>query len=240
MRNVSTYHVAFAQDGTVLPALKGGVASMVSLMEALARTRTVTPYLLWCYRGWGNLNAYRHQAFGSILLRPDVYYRDSVAVGVVARRFRLHAAHLYSAEEVLSLGRNLQRAGTRLVYEVLDVEHELARQLGKSRRAQAARACCQRRALRQADWVLCRSSQDRRSLIALGSNPRRTTAYRSGISVSGPIPDPNRRPGKNIVFLGHLFYPPNCEALGAIRDVIVPQLRRLDPSYVVHPRPVIA
>lgn len=233
MGSETVMQIGFAQDGTVLPIRKGGTASILTLMDALAQSGAVVPNLLWCYRGWGSLRQYCRRPFRTIAVDPETYYGAPASLAVAIRAFGLRAVHLYSAEEVLSLGVSLRRLGTPVIYEVLNIEHVLARQLGADGGTIRRNTALQQRALRLADWVLCRSDDDRRAAIALGADPRRTMTYVSGIAVPDGLRPHRHVPSHSIVFLGHLFYEPNRRAVALISNTILPRLRARDPRYTV-------
>lgn len=82
----------------------------------------------------------------------------------------------------------------------------------------------QRQALKTVDYVLCRSKIDKDLAIELGANPEKIDIYNGGIYVKDFVFKPRLTQRHKLVFLGHLFYPPNENAVKLMVDKILPKL----------------
>lgn len=227
------HQVGFLVDGSFLPVRNGTNYSIVTLMKALYQSGQVEPNLLISYRGWDDPRLYQDQDFRTIFLSSQDRYEGT---GVMEYAFNVHNIrhlHIYNAEEVLELSPRLKHLGVNIVYEAINIDHILYGKLTDDKKLLSQTKERQRRALEMADSVLCRSEVDKQHILAMGIPAKKISVYRGAISVKDIAYKPRAEQRYKVVFLGHMYYPPNENALKFIADKILPALKKLDSRYSV-------
>lgn len=138
------------------------------------------------------------------------------------------------AESLLALGSPAARElGARLVYDVHDDDAAVAASLGEPAAVVRQHQTAQRAALRLADRVIVSTRNEaamasaagvpnsRMAVLPNGADPRRRHSW-------GPAPE-----ATTLVFVGNLFYQPNARAVTALRDLILPELRKTHPGVTL-------
>jgi len=220
--------IGFIFDGPFLPIRNGACYTMHNLMRALANDARVTPTLINCFRGWDETSSYYNQSYGSVFVGPADCYHDTGIITEIFGRFDLKLAQFYNGEILLNMAPWLKRQGVKSILEVQNIEYVLLERLGAQAAEIQKAKYTQAEALKVADHVFCRSEIDKHQAIGLGADPSKVTVYRGGICVSDFKFMPRLSKGNKIVYLGHMYYQPNEDAVNLIVDKIMP---KLGPSY---------
>lgn len=215
--------VAYCFDGSFLPIRNGCSYTLYNLMNAVADSGQSEPYFVTCDRGTDETKRYYNQKFSTLLFHPDDYYGEGKMVETL-QKLDIDVVQFYSSEGVLNLAPKMKRANMQTIFEVQNTDYLLLRQLGaeasevdEARRKQIA-------AQKLADLIFVRSNEDAAQATLLGADSDRVRLYRGGIDVDAVEFMPEREPGKNLVFLGHMHYAPNQRAVEHIMNLIMPQL----------------
>lgn len=231
MRN--KVNVAFLVDGSFYPIRNGTDYSILTLMNSLAKTDYVNPNLLLIWRGWDNPKDYSNQSFRTIFLPVQNFYNDNNVLEYTMATLDVRFIHIYNAEEVVNLSTRLHAAGVKIIYEAVNIDHVLYSGLNADAETVSSAKETQAMAMKAADFVLCRSGVDLKHIQNMGVSKDKVSVYRGAIDVDA-IPFTKRKyPSKKVVFLGHMYYPPNENALALIATHILPALRRIDERYSV-------
>lgn len=216
--------VGYFFDGSFLPIRNGASYTLYGLMNALADTGRVDPNLVNCFRGWDDPANYDEQKFRSVFVHPDDYYGQTGVIERVFERRGITVGQFYSPEGVLNVAPRLQQIGASVLWDVQNTDHVLAEQLGASKTEVQRARDTQVRALEITDHVFCRSETDREHAIDLGASPDAVSIYKGGINVNSFEFKTRETMHKKLVFLGHMYYQPNENALDYIASEILPQL----------------
>jgi len=145
--------------------------------------------------------------------------------------------------DILDIAR---RRGTKIIVDMHNLESEIVAESLKRRQLRTKLAtiastlrkvrssvAADIRAFTEADQVWVCSRRERGALASLGRGasqaPRGTVRV-----IANPVPDeaafdlpitPDRYAGAGLIFVGHLNYPPNVEAVGVLVDDLLPGLR---------------
>jgi len=233
MNNSNKHNVSFFVDGSFLPIRNGTNYSILNLMNALFDTKAVEPSLVISYRGWDKPELYYSQKFGTVFLPSDDYYHDTGVLEYLHCLKNIKISHIYNAEEILNMGVRLQRLGVKVIYEVINIDHILCSQFSDDSQKIGEILSLQKNACMVADHLLCRSEVDKQHLIEMGIDEEKITVYKGAINTEAIKYVPRYKPRYKILFLGHMYYPPNEECLKVIVDKILPELLRLDERYTV-------
>jgi glycosyltransferase involved in cell wall biosynthesis len=226
-------HVAFLVDGSFLPIRNGTDYSISTLMGSLSKVDNIKPTLLLSWRGWDDPSIYHNQFFRTIFLPIKNFYNDNLVLEYTMSTLDVDIIHIYNAEEVVNLAHRFHGAGVKVIYEAVNIDHVLNKRLNAGNGIISASKSMQIRAMKLADNVLCRSETDRSHIVDMGISTNKIAVYRGAINVSA-IPFMERyNPGKKIVFMGHMYYPPNENALKYIANDILPALKMIDKEYTV-------
>lgn len=225
--------VGFTTEGSFLPIRNGTNYSIQFLMEALYKTGKINPYILIAYRGWDNPEIYNNQKFGALFLPVEHYYDDDMVFNYAANILDLDVVHIFNSNEVLDMGKRLQKTGVKIIFEVINIDHVLYSQFWDDQSKLEEIKNRQRHACLSADHVMCRSDVDRKHLIDMGVPEEKITIYRGAIDADFIEFKPRLSPRYKVLFLGHMYYPPNEEALKLIVKNILPELRKIDKRYTV-------
>lgn len=216
--------VGYCFDGSFLPIRNGACYTLYGLMNALADTGQVDPNLINCFRGWDNPADYQGQKFRSVFVHPEDYYGET---GVVERAFErrgLTVGQFYSSEGVLNLAPRLRNIGASVLFDVQNTDYVLAERLGAPKDEVAKARDAQVRALELTNHSFCRSEIDREYAIELGADPSEVSVYKGGIDVDSFTFKPRDKMRKKLLFLGHMYYQPNENALNYLVRDVMPQL----------------
>lgn len=225
VKNESTsFKVGFCFDGSFLPIRNGACYNVYNLMRSLDDTEKVDCNLMLCYRGWDDPTNYYNQKFNTIFIDPVDYYEHNGNIENYFKAQGITFAQFYSSEGVLNLAKRLKAIGIKTIFEVQNIDYVLYERLGSDREEVERIKQLQVDALRLSDFVLCRSEIDKNLAIELGADPDCISTYRGGIYVQDFTFKARKTPRYNLVFLGHLFYPPNENAVKLMVEQILPQL----------------
>lgn len=226
-----TFNVAFFADGSFLPIRNGTYASIYGLMRSFHQS-VVHPTLILCDRGWDDPMSYVNQKFRTLFIKPNDYYDATKNLTYAFSRFNIKYAHFYNAEDVVNIGRNLMKSGIKIVYEAINIDHVLYDNLLPYAEVYKMKDI-QKKALLFADHVMCRSEVDRKHIMDFGIGEKKITVYNGSIYCKDIVFSQRTWKNHSVVFLGHMFYPPNEHALEVIKNDILPRLRKIDSSYSV-------
>ena len=193
-------------------------------MRALTDSGKVDPNLLLCYRGWDNPKNYINQKFRTTFIRPDDYYKLNNVIEYIVNYHDIEIVQFYSSEGVLNLAPRLKKIGVKTIFEVQNIDHVLYERLGNDKKQIKKIKELQEKALSICDYVLCRSEIDKQLAIELGANPKAIDIYKGGIYVEDFTFQKRIQSRFKLVFLGHLFYPPNENAVKIMVEQILPKL----------------
>lgn len=223
--------VAFLQDGSFFPLRNGTVYSIHGLMNALADLDNVSPNLVLRYRGWDNPKDFTGQKFRTIFTPAGDDF------GLAFRRaltfHDIEYIHIYNAEEVVECAKHLNGLDIKIIYEAVNIDHVLYARLGGSAQTTQEMKQRQAQAMKMADYVMCRSEIDMHHIVAMGIKPQKIRVYRGAIDTSAITFRGSRPPTFRLVFLGHMYYPPNENALKLLAEIVLPELKKLDPKYTI-------
>lgn len=227
------YNVGFVVDGSFLPIRNGTYYSIYHLMSYLSDTSFVKPNLIIGYRGWDDPRLYYRKKFRTIFLPINDYYNNTGVLNYIFNFYNIKFVHIYNAEEVLNLGQRLKNINVKVIYEAVNIDHILyGRLMGDTKKVRKLKSL-QQKALKVADYVLCRSEIDKRHILNMGIDSKKIGIYRGSINVNDIKFKVRKKPKYKLVFLGHMYYPPNENALKLIADKILPELKKINKKYSV-------
>ncbi len=216
--------VGFCFDGSFLPIRNGACYNVYNLMRALSDTNKIDCNLMLCYRGWDNPSKYYNQKFNTIFIAPADYYEHNENVEKFFKSQRIQFVHFYSSEGVLNLAQRLRNIGIKSIFEIQNIDYVLYERLGSDAEQINKAKELQKQALKICDYALCRSDIDKELAIQLGADPTKLAVYKGGIYAKDFQYVPRKNPRHKLVFLGHLFYPPNENAVKLMVEQILPKL----------------
>ncbi len=225
------YSVAFMIDGSFLPIRNGAYYSIYGLMNALANSNEVSPTALLCYRGWDDPKLYCQQSFGSLFIPANSFYQENGILEYALKIMETKFVHFYTSEETVLLGERLRNAGIKVIFEAINIDHVLYEGLGSTPDKVREAKHLQKKAMQLSDHVLCRSEHDKSHILRMGINRSKVSVYRGAIDTKAIRFTLRNTPGKRLVFLGHMFYPPNERALEHICKIMLPALTKIDKNY---------
>ena len=216
--------VAFCFDGPFLPIRNGASYSLFNLISALGRTREVLPILVLCYRG-DDITNYYNQDFKTIFVDPKHYYQHDGATKDIFKKNTVSSVQFCSSEGLLNLGPFVKRLGLKVTFDVQNVDHILEERLGHAAHDIDTAKKLQQDAIKISDYILCRSEIDRGHLLDLGANENTIAVYSGGINpreftLRTKVPNKNK-----LVFLAHMYYEPNENALAYMTEFVLPKLK---------------
>jgi len=202
-------------------------------MESLYASGKVEPNVIISYRGWDDPTIYLEQKFGTIFLPATYYYEDNNIFNYAVNLRNIDIIHIYNSGEVLNMGKRLQRNGIRIIFEVINIDHVLYSQFWSDKNKLKEITNMQKLACERADHVMCRSKVDKEHLVEMGISESKITIYRGAIDTNSIDFRTRIEPRYKILFLGHMYYPPNEEALKLIVNKVLPHLRKVNPRYSI-------
>ena len=227
-KNSNVKRVAIFRDGPFLPIKTGAAASILGMTMAMhARSNKYSPVLIKCVRPEDRLINYLHLPFDVLFLHRDDFYGDkSKILTQWMKENKIRIAHFDSAEAVNIHSKCIKNVA-RVVYEAHNIEHDLLKQLNAPKRTityiknQEVMAC------KTADLILFRSQENYNQLNWEKSDlAKKGKIYRGAVDVDKILFNTKRRSqSSNVIFLGHLNYQPNIEALDIIKDNIAPKIK---------------
>lgn len=225
--------VAFLVDGSFLPIGNGTDYSILTLMESLSRVGDVEPSLLLSWRGWDSPELYSDKFFRTIFVPIKHFYEQDGVIEYMSSTLNIDFVHIYNSEEVVNLADRFRNSGVKVIYEAVNIDHVLNERLNVNSEMVSSSKKLQFKAMEMADYVMCRSHIDKNHIINMGIDNNKVSVYRGAINVKA-IPFIKRnRLGKNIVFMGHMYYPPNENSLEYIARGILPNLKKINKDYKV-------
>lgn len=217
--------VAFFRDGPFLPVSTGAVTSILGMINALVK-KQIDVYLFYCYRGWSDFNLYKNQPFSTVFINPKDFYTNKKLISKIIKSIGIQICHFDSAEAV-NIQHELVPDSSKILFEVHNVENELIKQLGATKKEIDRIKKEEQMAVTNADTVIVRSQENYDSIRKLGCPKEKLFIYRGGITVDN-IKFKKRKFLKrnNILFLGHLNYTPNQQAVDIIATQISPKVNK--------------
>ncbi|MEL7665909.1 MAG: glycosyltransferase family 4 protein [Candidatus Shapirobacteria bacterium] len=215
--------VAFFRDGPFLPITTGAANSIYGMINALV-DQNVEVFLIHSFRGWSEPDLFKNKKFSSLFVSPEDFYENKEFIKKILKKIKVKICHFDSAEAVC-LQKKLLPKNRKVVFEVHNVENELVQQLQLSSVKKIKKI--ETKAIKQSDAVIVRSESNYQSFIKLGCEKNKLFKYRGGINV-GDINFKSRsklHTGK-ILFLGHLNYGPNEQAVRIIAKEIAPFINK--------------
>ena len=216
--------VAFCFDGPFLPVRNGASYSLYNLLNALGKDGSVLPILILCDRG-DSVENYYNQHFKTIFVDPEYYYNHNERTAEIFTKNHISAVQFCSSEGLLNLGPYVKKLGLKVIFDVQNVDYVLEERLGHSKEVIENAKQLQVTAINKSDYILCRSEVDRVQLIELGAQPERLGVYNGGIDVDAFTPRQEAPSGMKLVFLAHMYYEPNENALAFMVREVLPRLR---------------
>ncbi|MEK7212231.1 MAG: glycosyltransferase family 4 protein, partial [Patescibacteria group bacterium] len=141
--------------------------------------------------------------------------------------------HIYNSEEALEIVDRLRKINVKMILEAINIDHVLYKKLNRNREELYRIKKLQTEAMEAADYVLCRSELDKSHIRLMGIDENKIGVYAGAINCSDFDCFPRHKKRYKIVFLGHMYYPPNENSLKLIAKKILPQLKKIDPRYTV-------
>lgn len=221
--------IAFCFDGPFLPVRNGASYSLYNLMKTLGKSGKVLPILVLCNRG-DSVENYYNQHFKTIFVDPEYYYNHNKQTEEIFVNNGVSAAQFCSSEGVLNLGLFVKKLGIKVVFDVQNVDYILEERLGHDKASINKARSLQVRAVGESDYVLCRSEVDRALLVDLGASGNAMGVYNGGIDVEQFAVRDVVQDRKKMVFLAHMYYEPNENALTFMVNEVLP---KLDAGYTL-------
>jgi glycosyltransferase involved in cell wall biosynthesis len=219
------YRVGMFFDGPFFPIRNGACYTIHNLMRALGDTPTIDVNFFNCYRGWDKMETYFQRNFSSTFLTPDDYFQDTGVLEHALLDQGIQIAHFFDTEVLTTIAPLFRKLGIKIVLETQNIDHILLERLNVPAHAITKARDIQTEALEVADFNLFRSEIDMEWGIKLGARPATAATYRGGIWADD-FAFKTRKGAKKLVFLGHMFYQPNENALHAIISKILPKLSK--------------
>ena len=221
----SKISVAFFRDGPFLPISTGAANSIYWMMDSLIDAG-IKVYLFYCYRGWSKMSLYKGERFTTVFISSDDFYSNSKIIKDIVEEYGIDICHFDSAEAVC-FQKKLLPKDCKVVFEVHNVESDLSVQFKLSGHIVNYIKDKEKEAIQLSDVVLVRSDDNYSKIIQLGCDKNKLFKYRGGINVDD-IKYVRRREllKNNILFLGHLNYGPNQQAVEIITNKIAPKLNK--------------
>lgn len=216
--------VGFYFDGQFLPTRNGASYTLYNLMRSLSATGRMDSSLINCFRGWDDPQLYTNQVFRSVFIHPRDYYHKTGIIEEVFEDFNIQIAQFYNSEILLNLASRLKRIGRKVIYEVQNIDHVLLQRLDANPDDINVARNLQKDAFKIADHTFCRSEIDRQQAVALGADEASVSVYKGGIYVRDFTFKPRLENRKKLVYLGHMYYQPNENALDHLVYEIMPNL----------------
>jgi glycosyltransferase involved in cell wall biosynthesis len=141
--------------------------------------------------------------------------------------------HIYNAEEVIELAPRLKNLGIKVIYEAINIDHVLYARLAADNADVSNMKLQQTEAMSLADYVLCRSEIDEHHILEMGISSEKVSVYRGAIDTNNITYQTRTELRHKLVFLGHMYYPPNENALKLLADKVLPKLREIDSRYTI-------
>ncbi len=223
LQKPAIYRVGMFFDGPFFPIRNGVCYTIHNLMRALDGIHNVDVSFFNCYRGWDKIESYFHRSFSSTFLTPNDYFQNT---GILERALQdqdTQIAHFFDTEVLNTIAPLLRKLDIKIVLETQNIDHVLLERLNVSAQETVKAKNIQAQALQMADYNLFRSSIDMGWGIKLGAKAATAATYRGGIWVDD-FTFKTRTGAKKLVFLGHMFYQPNENALHVIISKILPRL----------------
>lgn len=217
-------NIGFCFDGSFLPIRNGASYTILNLMRSLYDSNNIYPNLVLCYRGWDDPSLYYKKCFRTLFINPFDYYGQTNVIEQIFKKFKIKIVHFYSSEGLLNLGSRLKKIGIKVIFEIQNIDHILYSRLGSDKTEINRVKKLQKKAIKISDFVFCRSAIDYNQALNLGADPRNTAIYKGGIYVNDFIFKTRNQKRYKLVFLGHMYYPPNENALKNIATIILPDL----------------
>lgn len=222
--------IAFFRDGPFLSndITTGAIVSLLGEMDALA-DEGYEVYVFYCFRGWSDPELYKNQKFTTVFIKPEDFYTNSQLLRSIISNFGISICQFDSAEAVY-LQADLVRPEAKVVFEVHNVEYDLLSQLkGKPSEISYIKNK-ERIAMSVSDLILVRSEQDSLLLQKLKKTKFNIHIFRGCINTDRIRFLERSRMYKKIVFLGHLNYAPNIQAVDLICKKIAP---KVDAHFII-------
>lgn len=227
------YRVAFLVDGSFLPIRNGTYYSIFHLMNTLYDSNKVEPFLILSYRGWDKPNLYYGQKFSTVFLKTLDYYSNTGTLEHILNHFSIDIIHVYNSEEVIGMLSRLKSKSFKIIYEAVNIDHVLYERLGEKPKVLSKIKNIQSKAMTLCDAVLCRSVVDKNYILHMGIAESNIHIYRGAINIKEIKFKIRVKKNYKLVFLGHMYYPPNEEALNFMHNIIIPGLKKYSNRYSV-------
>jgi len=226
----SRKRVAFFRDGPFLSndITTGAIVSLLGEMDALA-DKGYDVYLFYCFRGWSDPVLYAKQKFTTIFIRPDDFYSNAGLIRGLVSVLGISICQFDSAEAIC-LQADFVRPEANVVFEVHNVEYDLLAQLECMAPEIDYIKNKEMEALKRSDLVLVRSSQDLALLNKLKTTRFNVRIFRGCINTDRIRFVERAKARRKILFLGHLNYAPNVQAVKIICTRIAP---KVDGQFII-------
>jgi len=220
--------VAILRDGPFLPAMTGASASILGMANSLIKN-DIEIILIKCFRKNDDISLYKKQSFPTIFVNEESFYGGK---GNILRKILIDCAvdivHFDSAEAVNIQAKYIPEK-IHKVFEVHNVEHDLLKQLNADKKTVDYIKREEKKASLIADAILFRSAGNLNAFRKLGAGnlELKSSVYRGGINIDGIFFDKKRfKNNGDVLFLGHLNYEPNIQALKIIKKFVAPKIKR--------------
>ncbi len=224
-QNNQKIKVAFFRDGPFLPVSTGAVTSILGMINALSK-KNIEVYLFYCYRGWSDFNLYKEQNFHTVFIDPKDFYTNKKLISTAINSLGIQICHFDSAEAI-NIQHQLLPSSCKLLFEVHNVENELIKQLGAHPQEIERIKEEEKQAIQNSDTVIVRSKENYDSILNLGCSKDKLFIYRGGITVDNiKFKKRHHLTNNNVLFLGHLNYTPNQQAVDIIATQISPKVNK--------------
>ena len=202
--------LAIIKDGPFLPIKDGASARIYNLCKEYQKNGIDVLFVL-IDRGWVKTKDIMRSGLGMVLVVPpeDVYESGALTDYLLKNGYRTIQTNI---PELIILKASEWKLFTK-IYDSHDVLYEQSEQRHVSARTIAVEKFIDTRACDCASAVFCCCERDKRLYIGLGVSPEKLYVVSNGGRFNK---SENISRDLQVVFLGHLFYEPNKDAVQSI------------------------
>jgi glycosyltransferase involved in cell wall biosynthesis/thymidylate kinase len=226
-KNNAKFRIAFLRDGPFLPVTTGAVYSIYEMMNALTELNCEV-FLIYSNRFTFDQELYKNQKFTTVVVPQEQFYENEKLYKKLSEELNIDYFQLDSAEAVVKQTKILKQNKAQVVFEVHNVEHDLLRQIPDIPKQEILRIeKLEKEAYELSDLLLCRSTIDVSIYNKLVKNVDKFRVFKGGINDSKFIPQIRNGKSNKVIFLGHLNYFPNANAVQIIDSKIAPKTPKI-------------
>lgn len=220
--------VAVLRDGPFIPVITGAAASILGIMNSLLK-KNIGVILIKCLRESDDIELYKKQNFTTFFIDEESFYsgKKNILRDILIKQ-NINIVHFDSAEAV-NIQSKFVPKNIHKVFDVQNIEYDLLEQNKAEAKTIDYIKKQEKDAFYNADAIMFRSIENMNSFRKLGIKniESKSSIYRGGIYGKDIVFNKERYlSGGDILFLGHLNYEPNIQALRIIKKFILPYIKQ--------------